>query len=405
MGNLAINGGTPVTEEKIKPIDWPPVFDETAEKLKELYLSRQWSFNCQAEQDLAKDFAEMHDAKHGIFMANGTVTLECALRACGVGQGHEVIVPAVTWIATAMVAYSVGATPVFVDIDPETLCLDHRKLEAAITPKTKAIIPVHLYGSMADLDEIKAICDKHDLFLIEDCAHMQGAKWNGKGVGSWGHVGSFSLQQSKTVSCGEGGICITNDDELAELIYRAKHIGYDSAGFQGAANNGPPVGLECNNYRSTGFQAVIAHSQIPGLPDLIQKYNQSADLITEKLAGVDGLRVQKKGRLASPQGYYGMAFVFDKDKLQDVPLSSIFSAIYEEGVSMAVTYGPVYQHMLFNLKESEYRIAEGGCPVGENEGFAQAIFLSHAFLGHDEATVAKIAEIIAKVANNINELE
>ena len=258
MGILAINGGKPVCKECITAMAWPPLFEDTADKLKELYFSRQWSFNSQAEQDFAQDYADYHGAKYGIFMANGTVTLECALLALGIGPGDEVIVPALTWIATAMAVRYVGATPVFVDIDPDTLCLEHRKLETAITSSTKAVMPVHLYGAMADLDEIKGICDKHGLFLVEDCAHMQGGKWNERGVGSWGDIGSFSFQQSKTLSCGEGGICLTNDEKLAELIYRAKHIGYDTAGFQGSANDGPPLGLDCHNYRSTAFQALIA---------------------------------------------------------------------------------------------------------------------------------------------------
>lgn len=404
MGNLAINGGTPVSVEKIKPMAWPPLNEETADKLKELYFSRQWSFNCPAEIDTAQAFADLHDAKHGIFMANGTVTLECALRAGGIGEGDEVIVPALTWIATAMVAYNVGAIPVFVDVDPETLCLAPEKLAEAVTPKTKAVIPVHLYGSMADMEAIKAICDKHDLFLLEDCAHMQGGKWDGKGVGTWGDVGSFSFQQSKTVSCGEGGICITNDDKLAELIYRAKHIGYDSAGFQGAANNGPPVGLECHNYRSTGFHAIIAGGQLPGLSALLKKYNKNADILSDKLAGIAGLRVQKKGRLSTLQGYYGMTFIFDGETLKDVPVDSILKAVYEEGVPMARTYGPVYQHMLFNLEESDYRISGGSCPAAEYAGFERAVFLPHQYLGCEEAVVEKIGDIIAKVANNANEL-
>lgn len=405
MGNLAINGGIPVCDEMIKPMAWPPLFEETADKLKELYFSRQWSFNCQAEQDFSREFADYHGAKHGIFMANGTVTLECALLAGGIGAGDEVIVPALTWIATAMVVRYVGAIPVFVDIDPETLCMDPEKMEAAITAKTKAVIPVHLYGSMADIDKIKEITDKHGLFLIEDCAHMQGGKWNERGVGSWGDVGSFSFQQSKTLSCGEGGICITNDDKLADLIYRAKHIGYDTLAWQGGANNGPPVDLPCHNYRSTGFQALIVSGQLPALPGLLDKYNKNADVLREKVSGITGLRVQKKGRLASPQGYYGMTFLFDREILNDISFQTIIEACRAEGVQLAGTYGPVYQHMLFNLQEGDYRIDGGSCPISEGIGFERAIFMPHPYLGCEKAAVEKIGDIIVKVANNIKELK
>ena len=397
MGNLEKSDGTPVMNETIKPMPWPPISEATGEKLKKFYLNRNWSFNCQEEQDFARAFADYHGAKHGIFMANGTVTLECALLAGGIGAGDEVIVPALTWIATAMAVRYVGAIPVFVDIDPDTLCMDPEKLKAAITTKTKAVIPVHLFGSMADIDEIKKITDKNGLFLIEDCAHMQGGIWNGRGVGSWGDVGSFSFQQSKTLASGEGGICLTNDDKLAELIYRAKHIGYGAGTAQGGAVSGPPAGLETHNYRGTGFQALILSDQLKGLPALIEQYNKSASIIEAKLAGIEGVRVQARGRLAGPQGYYALTIIFDKEPLNDIPLATILEACKAEGLLLGETYGPVYQHMLFNLSEGEYRIDGGSCPVAEKTGFERAACLSHPYLGCDESTIERIADILAKV--------
>lgn len=193
---LALTGGPALSETPLKQPAWPPVDERTAEKLKELYLSRQWSFHSPAEQEFTAEFAAYHDAEYGIFMANGTVTLQCALAALGAGKGDEVIVPALTWMATAMAAYYLGATPVFVDVEPSTLCLDPGKLEEAITPRTRAAIPVHLYGSMADMERILAICKRNDVHVVEDCAHVQGGGWNGRGVGSWGKVGSFSLQHA-----------------------------------------------------------------------------------------------------------------------------------------------------------------------------------------------------------------
>jgi len=151
---LAISGGEKTFAKPVKLPSWPPVYPETAEELKKVYLSGKWSFNGPQEQLFSRKFAEYNGAEYGIFMANGTVTLECALLALGIGKGDEVIVPSLTWMATAMAAVYVGATPVFVDIEEDTLCLDPEKLEKAITPKTKAVIPVHLYGSMADMERI-----------------------------------------------------------------------------------------------------------------------------------------------------------------------------------------------------------------------------------------------------------
>ena len=138
--------------------------------------------------------------------ANGTVTMEIALRAAGVGWGDEVIVPAYTFQATAAAPMAAGAIPVIVDIDPNTYCIDPQAIEAAITPRTRAIIPVHVGSLMAHMDGSMAIAERHNLIVVEDCAHVHGMQWRGRGAGTIGHFGSFSLQSSKILTSGEGGI-------------------------------------------------------------------------------------------------------------------------------------------------------------------------------------------------------
>src|SRR5690606_23896169 len=161
------------------------------------------------EPEFARAFAEHHGARHGIFTINGTVTLQCALAAYGIGPGDEVIVPPLTWYATAIAVRHVGACPVFVDIQPDTLCIDPRKIEAAIKERTEAINQVHACEWMAYVDASMAMARRQDLRDIEDCADMHGGIWAGKGIGTLGVVGSFSFQYTKTMSSGEGGICIT----------------------------------------------------------------------------------------------------------------------------------------------------------------------------------------------------
>ena len=217
MSNLAIHGGTPVFGGKqmmslIPP--WPPRYPETEEKLIEVYRSGLWGGCKKYEEMLMTEFAAFQNARYSVWMVNGTVTLECALRALGIGPGDEVIVPGVSWIATAEAPLYVGATPVIVDIDPETCCIDPKRIEEAITPRTRAIIPVHLFSAVADMDAINAIARKHDLVVVEDCAHAHGAKQHGKGVGSLGEIGSFSFQLSKLMTGGEGGCCTTNSEDL-----------------------------------------------------------------------------------------------------------------------------------------------------------------------------------------------
>ena len=204
---LARDGGEKAISDTVKRAlkPWPPIYPETAEKVKAIYLSGNWSFHGPYEQEFSRNFAAYCGARHGVFMTNGTVTLESALHALGVRAGDEVIMPGNTWLATASAAVYLGAKPVFVDVEPDTLCLDPERIQEAITPKTKAIIPVHLFGGMADMDRIMAVSRKTGIPVIEDCAHAHGGIWDGRGLGSIGHIGSYSFQQSKTLSSGEAG--------------------------------------------------------------------------------------------------------------------------------------------------------------------------------------------------------
>lgn len=404
---LALLGGRPVRTRPLDIPSWPPVTKTGERALTAAYRSGKWSFGGPVEQALAREFAAYHGAKHGVFMANGTVTLQCALAACGVGRGDEVIVPALTWIATAMAAHYVGARPVFVDVERTTLCIDAGKFEEAITPRTRAVIPVHLYGSMADLDAIRRIAKRHGIAVIEDCAHMQGGKWKGRGVGSWGDVGSFSFQESKTVAAGEGGICITSDDGIASRLYRIKHIGYDMQSARGQAAAGPPPGLVCYNFRGTEFQAAILRDQLRGLPRLIARYNRGADRLRGILRGTPGVRIQARGRRADPQGYYGWTVMFDEGPLSGVPLPGIQEALRAEGVgNFVMTYGPVYRHVLWNLPRGRFRIAAGGgCPVAEGTGTERALMMHHWALGSPAGTLDAIGRALVKVARNATALK
>ncbi|OGV45317.1 MAG: hypothetical protein A2017_08935 [Lentisphaerae bacterium GWF2_44_16] len=396
--SLAINGGKKIISDKLaKSIpSWPPIYPDTAEKLKDVYLHPKWSFNGPNEQLFSKKFAKYHTAEYGIFMANGTVTLECALHALGVGKGDEVIVPALTWIATAMAVIYVGATPVFVDIEEDTLCLDPEKIKKAITPKTKALIPVHLYGSMADMEKIMAIAKKHNLYVIEDCAHAHGGVWNGKGVGSIGHVGSFSFQESKTLSSGEGGICLTNDPVLKEKIFRIKHIGYAPNTKQGEASYSPQEGLICHNYRGTEFQAVVLLGGLKRLKAQTKKREQNATLIRKLLKNTPGIKVQSRGRLADIQGYYMLTFILDTKKLKEgITRKEIMEALSAEGFGTGLTYGPVYKHALWNIPKSKYRIESN--EVAEDLCSNRAICMSQSKLLAGSKYIKAACDAVNKV--------
>lgn len=405
MSALAILGGKPLRETPIRwDDDWPPVNETTAKKMQALYLSGEWSFHSPAEQAFTQAFAKAHGTQYGIFTINGTVTLQCALGACGVGKGDEVIMPAFTWYADGMAAYYIGATPVFVDVDNENFCIDPDKIEAAITEKTKAIIVVHLLGSMADMDRIMAIAKKHNLRVVEDCAQMHGGSWDNKPVGSIGDVGSFSFQQSKIMTCGEGGICITNDDRLAERLFRMKHIGYPP-GIERSTlekDSGPEKGLICYPFRATAFQALILNEQLRELNDYVSRSQSSVNYLQERLKNTS-IRFQKPGRKASNQAYYGLAMVFDDPGYVDIPLDTLQKAICQEGLVMEKTWGPVHEFVLFNLEKNAYRIDDSGYPVTRHLT-ARTLYITHPLLGLDKNNIELIGDIVQKVVNNIDEL-
>ncbi len=396
---LALLGGKPVTSPLATPA-WPPVSAATGQKLAQAYLGGNWSFNGPAEQEFSQAFAAFQDARHGIFMANGTVTLQCALAACGVGEGDEVIVPALTWLATAMAARYLRITPVFVDIDPSTLCMDAAAFEAAITPRTKAVIPVHLYGGSPDMDAVVAIARRHKLYVIEDCAHGHGGKWAGKGYGSLGDIGSFSFQQSKAIASGEGGLCVTNDDTLAERLFRLKHIGYGPGELKGSSRGGLPADLVCHNFRGTEFQAIILRDQLAVFGERIALYNANADRLARRLAGCKNLRMQSRGRRTDRQSYYGLGILFG-NALAKVPLPRIAEAARAEGFgALYNTYGPVYRHPLWNLPAGDFRISGGACPVAEGLGTANTGIIMHAWLGSDAGVIDCLGDILAKIDAN-----
>lgn len=403
MSKIALLGGTPIFE---KTLDfrsfWPPVDEATARKLQDLYFSGKWTAFDQAEPAFAKAFASYHDTQYGIFTINGTVTLQCALAAYGIGPGDEVIVSPLTWYATAIAVRHVGACPVFVDIKPDTLCINPEKIPAAITPRTKAIIPVHAYGSMADMDSIMAIAQRHGLRVIEDCAHMHGGIWRGRGIGSIGDVGSFSFQHSKTMSSGEGGICITNDAEAAERIFRMKQIGYARGDIPRHAESGPPPGLLCYNYRATAFHPVILEEQLRLLDSRLHRYSAVVGYLQDRLSRSTKIRFQVSEKGADRQGRFGWVLVFDDPAYQDIPVEVIQKAILSEGLPLTRAEGPIYSFILFNLRPDEYRINEP-CSVTEST-CQRALLMLHAFLGLDDNHISKIAEVIEKVIASTDEL-
>lgn len=221
-------------------------------------------------------FADLLNVKHAIATSNGTTALTTAIMSHGIEQGDEVIIPSFSFIATATSVLSAMATPVFVDIEPDTFCMDPAKIEAAITPKTKAIMPVHLYGHPAQMPEIKPIADKHQLAIIEDAAQAHGAKIGEQPIGGWGTSG-FSLYATKNMMSGEGGMVTTNDDDLANRARMIRNHGMSQQYFHEV------IGF---NFRLTNLSAAIGVQQVQRLPDWNTKRQENAEYFNAHLQGV-----------------------------------------------------------------------------------------------------------------------
>ena len=400
MEKLAIDGGKKAFDITNHPIpEWPPIYAETEQLLREVYRSRKWSFNGRYEQKFTELFAEYHNAKHCVFMVNGTMTLQAALEALGVGSGDEVIVPAHTWIATGIAPVYVGATPVIVDIQPDTLCMDPAAFEAAITPRTKAVIPVHLYGSIADMDEICRIAAEHNIFVVEDCAHAHGAKWEKRGVGSLGDIGSFSFQQSKLMTSGEGGCCLTNSKELADRLYRIKHIGYPQAAGQGSKVVPPETDLLCYNYRATEFQAAILLGQLEHLQKDTAHREANAEYLRRRIDSLPGIRMQARGRKATVQSFYTLVLTLKLEELHSgIDRQKIVEAMSAEGIRPGVGWSggvPIFKQDLWNISPDKYRIASADV-AWENCGKRELVFPLHWLLA-DRAAVGAFADAVEKV--------
>ena len=396
MNDLAINGGIPVFGEK-KMMDlippWPPRYPETEEKLIEVYRSGLWGGCRTYEQKLMTEFAAFQGSQYSVWMVNGTVTLECALISLGIGPGDEVIVPGVSWIATAEAPIYAGATPVIVDIDPETCCIDPARIEEAITPRTRAIIPVHLFSAVADMDAINAIAKKYNLAVIEDCAHAHGAKQHGKGVGSIGDIGSFSFQLSKLMTAGEGGCCTTNSEVLADRLFRASHIG-NSRLFP---KEPLEEGFLCHQYRFTDFQAAIIYDQMQHEKELHARRAAGMDLLTSLLKDTPGLQQQKSSFEDDDRSYYVPTFLLKKESLKEgVSRADIFKALSAEGVLFHESWGaPLYDFPSWNVPKNLYIKHE--TPVCDDVMYNRALFTQNPLLLSDESIISKVAEALDKV--------
>lgn len=328
---LALFGGPPV---RTKPFPTWPIFDEAEEaRLLCTLRSGRWGRLDGTEvAEFEERFATMHGCRYGIAVANGTVSLRIALLAAGIRAEDEVIVPPYTFVATATAVVEANAIPVFADIDLHTFNIHPAAVEAAITPRTRAIIPVHFAGQPADMETITAIARERGVTVIEDAAHAHGASYRGRPAGSLGHLASFSFQSSKNLTAGEGGIIVTNDQALAEACRSIQNCGRvpDGVWYEHHVISG--------NYRLGEFQGAVLNCQLDRLEEQTRTRDANGRYLASRLAAIPGLYAQARSTDCTRHSYHLFMLRIDTAEF-GAPRSAVLQALEAEGVPCSGGYG------------------------------------------------------------------
>jgi dTDP-4-amino-4,6-dideoxygalactose transaminase len=414
LAKLAINGG-PAEGKKLismRSIVLPKASERDKRALLEVLESGYW---CRVEAAAAKrskldefeaKFAEYQDAKFGVSASNGTVALQLALRTLGVGLYDEVVVDANAFIASASAVTEVGAIPVPADIDPDTGTISPTELERVTTKRTKAVMAVHCAGYSVDMDSILPIAKKHNFFVIEDAATCVGSEWKGKKLGSIGDMGTFSFQQKKILTSGEGGMLLTNDEKLAERAKLLHNIG------RVIGQPGYIYQSLSSNYRMTELQAALLMSRLLDVPEAVKTRHRNGEYLAGKLEKIGGLKTPKRDPRVY-HNYYSLVVRYDSKEFEGVPREKFIEALKAEGVPAEGGYGStLYKQPAFspeklrlaypNLKIPDY--STSFFPHAE-EFSAQRFLIAHPWFSTDTEPLDLIVSCIEKIKSNLDELK
>ncbi len=408
MAHLAINGGTPVRNTPF-PV-WPVWGDEEIANLIEVVNSGKWgSLHGKKTAEFERRFAEYQHAKHGICVNSGTTALRLACTAADIDVGDEVLVPAYTFIATASAVVEAGAVPIFVDIDLNTFNIDVSKAEAALTPRTKGIMPVHFAGRPADMDAVISFAERHQLIVIEDAAQAWGAEWKGRRVGAIGTAGCFSFQSSKNINAGEGGIIVTNDDLVAKMARSHANCGRSEDGlwYEHFYFGG--------NSRITEFQSAVLLAQFERYDELKAIRQQNSRFLDEALQDIEGIKALSSDERITSHASHLYIFRYQKEYFAGKSKASFIEAMRKEGIPVSPGYSlPLYRQPVFlnkafgprgrkvNLPVDYDKVV---CPETEKACYEEAIWLTQNVLLGTREDMETIVEAIEKILKHSDELQ
>jgi len=390
MEKLAIEGGKPV-RDKILPYGRQWIDEEDIKAVVEI-LRSDWLTTGPMVEAFEEAVGRFVGAKYGVAVSSGTAALHAAMYAAGIGTGDEVIVPPMTFAATANAVVFQGGTPVFADVDPDTLLINQAEVESKITPRTRAIITVDYAGQPCDYDALRAIVDQHGLILIADACHAIGADYKGRKVGTLADLTVFSFHPVKHITTGEGGMVVTDNPEFAERMRRFRNHGI-TTDYRQRAKQGTwyyeMVDLGYN-YRITDLQCALGLSQLRKLPGWIVRRQEIAryyDSAFKNIPGVKALEVSPEVSHA----YHLYIIRLDLEQLS-ADQRTIFSALREEGIGVNVHYIPVHLHPFYRQR---FSTGPGLCPVAE-AAYERIISLP-IFPRMDGADVEDVSTAVRKV--------
>ncbi|MGI6374801.1 MAG: DegT/DnrJ/EryC1/StrS family aminotransferase [Anaerolineae bacterium] len=394
---LAIDGGEPLRREPFP--HWPQWSGEEQEALLAALESGEWwSMGGQQVDAFAREFAAAHDAHYGVCCTNGSAALEICLRAAGLEWGDEVITTSYSFVATANAALLVGAIPRFADVLPDTWNLDPAHVEALITPRTRAIIAVHIGGEPADMDALTRLAQARGLVLIEDAAQAHGAAWRGRRVGAIGDMGTFSFQNSKNITAGEGGIILSNRADWHERCWSVVNVGRrpDGGWYE-------HVGL-ASNYRPTEWQAAVLRAQLPRLWPQNAMRQRHVRLLAKGLAQIGGLTALPGDPRVTDNAYHLLKLRYDPDAFGCRPAAEFVRAARAEGVPFTRGYPAPFGREPMIRRETERICRRLDLPVPDDgdwphcqQACDDGLWLLHSVLLGNDADMEDILAVVDKI--------
>ena len=401
MTRLAIHGGAPVRSRPWAP--WPEHGEPERRALERVLETGNGGGHTSPNTEaaaLARELSAYVGCESTVTCANGTFSLMLALQAARLSPGAEVITTCYTFVATASAIVAAGGVPVFVDVEPRNFCIDPEQVEAAIGPRTEAILPVHLACSMADMDRLPEICTRRGLLLIEDCAHAHGARWRGRCAGAIGDFGSFSMQSSKLLTAGEGGAITTSDSIYAQRLQSLADCGRKEPGYDGF-----PERMLGHNLRMTEWQAAVLRAQLERLPEQHARRAERVAHFEREVRGLPGLAPLERDERNTTRTVYQLVVRYDAEAFAGVSRDAVVRALQAEGVPCSGRfYVPLYEYPLFAADPLTNPLARAGLdyssqsfPVARCAALKETIWLPHQLFLGSGADIEDLVTALAKV--------